>query len=65
MKPLNFHEDHWERLADYHDDVLEYSVHTPALKPDQFSRVTERWLGQDKLLYVDRELVINKEKFQK
>lgn len=65
MKPLNFHEDRWQRLADYHDDILEYSAHMPALKPDQFSRVRERWLDQDKLLFADHGLIINKEKFQK
>lgn len=65
MKSLNFRDDPWERLADYHDDVLEYSVRTPALKADQFFSVTQRWFEQDKLLYVDQEIVINKEKFQK
>lgn len=65
MKILNFHQDPWERLADYHDAILEYSVHPPALAANQFFSVTQRWLDQDKLLYVDRELVINKEKFQK
>lgn len=65
MKALNFHERSWERFVDYHDSLLEYSVHPPALRRDQFFSVTQRWLEQGKLLCVDQELVINKEKFQK
>ena len=65
MRPLNLEEEPWQRLADYHDDVLEYSVHPPALAPDQFFQVRQRWLDQDKLLCVDHKLVLNKEKFQK
>lgn len=64
MQSLNFSRDPWLRFLDFHQELLDYKIHLPAIPSDQFSSTTRKWLHENKLRAQNHSLSINKEAFK-